>query len=214
MTEPRSSGRDRALRHLREVVLTDPGVAGTFLNEQQIATRIGVSRTPVREALLTLAAEGLVQMVPKRGAWVAPMSPREITELMDLRLVLERHAVETALSRRSHPELAMGQVLAQQADLARDRAADQVAGFIELDRRFHQALIDAAGSDLLSRTYAGLRERQLRVGIAAMASDTRWHQVCAEHGEIVAALEAGDRDAALAAVSRHLALTRDSLLAV
>ena len=80
------SGRERAYRHLRETVLVDPAVQGTFLNEVDLAQDIGVSRTPVREALLLLVAEGLVEMVPKRGAYVPPLSGRQIRELMEQEL--------------------------------------------------------------------------------------------------------------------------------
>src|SRR4051812_21008556 len=92
------TGRDRAYEYLKSTVLTDPGVQGEFLSEQEIADNVGVSRTPVREALLMLAAEGLVQLVPKRGAYIAPLTGKELRELVELRGVLERFAAEKALA--------------------------------------------------------------------------------------------------------------------
>src|SRR5436305_3305361 len=83
MQRAQASGRERAYRHLRETVLVDPAVQGTFLNEVDLAQAIGVSRTPVREALLLLVSEGQVEMVPKRGAYVPPLSGRQIRELME-----------------------------------------------------------------------------------------------------------------------------------
>ncbi|MBI0382182.1 GntR family transcriptional regulator, partial [Streptomyces albiflaviniger] len=68
---PTQSGREKAYAFLKETVLTDPDMQGRFLTEQEIADRIGISRTPIREALLLLAAEDLVQLVPKRGAHIA-----------------------------------------------------------------------------------------------------------------------------------------------
>lgn len=67
-----TSGREKAYAYLKDTVLTDPGMQGAFLSEQELADRVGVSRTPVREALLQLAAEDLVELVPKRGARVSP----------------------------------------------------------------------------------------------------------------------------------------------
>lgn len=207
------SGRDKAYVFVRDQVLTSPAATGTFLNEQELATRIGVSRTPVREALLMLQAEGLVEMVPKRGAHVPAMSGRQIGELMDLRGVLERHAASTSLRRGNPPVAAMREALVHQEELA-DVGTDVAAKeFIDLDGKFHQILVDAAGSDLLSRTYAGLRARQLRVGLTALFSAAdRQHNVCTEHEAIVAALESGDEGDVHRAIDDHLEVTLQILL--
>jgi DNA-binding GntR family transcriptional regulator len=208
------SGRDRALARLREII-ADPASQGTFVNEQQLASEVGVSRTPVREALLIMASQGLVELLPKRGAYVPPLSGREITELLDLRATLERHAVEQFVPAGASPVEAMATILAEQHALADVRDPDRLAAFIDLDRLFHQSLVDAAGSRLLSQTYTGLRERQMRVGIAALRRGTdRWQRVCTEHDAIVAALRLGAVPAVHAAIDDHLRLTLATLLAV
>jgi DNA-binding GntR family transcriptional regulator len=207
------SGRDKAYVFVRDQVLTSPAATGTFLNEQDLATRIGVSRTPVREALLMLQAEGLVEMVPKRGAHVPAMSGRQISELMDLRGVLERHAATTSLNAGNVPAPQMRSILVEQEDLSDNRTDDAAKDFIDLDGKFHQILIDAAGSDLLSRTYAGLRARQLRVGLTALFSAAdRQRNVCAEHEAIVTALEGGDEGLVHRAIDDHLEVTLQILL--
>jgi DNA-binding GntR family transcriptional regulator len=204
------SGRERAYRHLRETVLVDPAVQGTFLNEVDLAQDIGVSRTPVREALLLLVAEGLVEMVPKRGAYVPPLSGRQIRELMELRALLEQHAASVTLAQRSVPLAAMRAALAEQERLLDGDSTDGDAAreFIELDRQFHQVLVDAAGNELIARTYAGLRTRQVRVGVAALSRATdRQRAVCGEHARIVDALASGDEAAAREAIADHLQIT-------
>ncbi|GAA1672072.1 GntR family transcriptional regulator [Mycolicibacterium murale] len=207
------SGRDRAYAYLRDQVLSSPAATGTFLNEQQLATQIGVSRTPVREALLTLQAEGLVEMVPKRGVFVPAMSGRQITELMDLRGALERHAASTCLRAGSSPVAQMQSTLADQDHLSDSDYDGAAQKFIELDTRFHQILIDAAGSDLLSRTYAGLRARQLRVGLTALLhGHQRRRDVCSEHRRIVDALAGGDEHLAHRTIDEHLKITLQILL--
>jgi DNA-binding GntR family transcriptional regulator len=206
------SGRERAYRHLRETVLVDPAVQGTFLNEVDLAQDIGVSRTPVREALLLLVAEGLVEMVPKRGAYVPPLSGRQIRELMELRTLLEQHAASVTLAQHSVPLETMRAALAEQERLLTAEPCD-AREFIEWDRRFHQSLVDAAGNELIARTYAGLRTRQVRVGVAALfRAIDRQRAVCAEHGRIVDALESGDEAAAHAAISEHLRITQQLFL--
>lgn len=211
------SGRERALGYLRRDVLPDPGVQGTFVNEQQIATEIGISRTPVREALLILASEGLVQLIPRRGAYVPPLSAREMTELFDLRGLLERYAASIALAAEPAPARSVADrvrpILRQQKAMARAHRRHSAAEFIELDNRFHQSMVDAADNLLLSRTYAGLRERQLRLGIVAMStSSARWQEVCGEHTAIVDALADGDERAVHAAIDAHLGITLRTLL--
>lgn len=207
------SGRDRAYAYVREQVLGSPAATGTFLNEQQLATQIGVSRTPVREALLMLQAEGLVEMMPKRGVYVPAMSGRQITELMDLRGALERHAATTCLEAGHAPVAAMEQALADQEELCAAESDGVEQQFIEIDTLFHQILIDAAGSELLSRTYAGLRARQLRVGVTALLhGGDRRRDVCSEHRTIVDALAAGDAARTHRAIEDHLAITLQILL--
>jgi DNA-binding GntR family transcriptional regulator len=203
------SGRERAYRYLRETVLVDPAVQGTFLNEVGLAQAVGVSRTPVREALLLLVSEGLVEMVPKRGAYVPPLSGRQIKELMELRALLERHAASVTLATGAVPLDAMREALAEQEQLVdHPTDADTAKVFIEWDRRFHQSLVDAARNELIARTYAGLRTRQVRVGVAALFRATdRQHAVCVEHRQIVDALESGDETAAHAAIEDHLQIT-------
>ena len=207
---PQASGRERAYRHLRETVLVDPAVQGTFLNEVELAQDVGGSRTPVREALLLLAADGLIEMVPKRGAYVPPLSGRQIKELMELRTLLEQHAASVTLAARSVPLPEMRAALAEQERLLASDARDAATAreFIEWDRQFHQSLVDAAGNELIARTYAGLRTRQVRVGVAALFRTTdRQRAVCTEHERIVDALASGDEATAHAAISDHLRIT-------
>ncbi|MCW0212811.1 MAG: GntR family transcriptional regulator [Pseudonocardia sp.] len=214
----RESGRDRAVHYLRETVLADPAVQGTFLNEGELATRIGVSRTPVREALLLLVADGLVEMMPGRGAYVPPLSGRQIRELMELRGVLERHAATRTLTDATVPLPALHEALAEQEKLvpAGPDGGDDLAtatAFIDWDMTFHQSLIDAVGNGTITRTYAGLRVRQRRVGVTALyRAANRRRSVCTEHGRIVDALASGDEAAAHAAIDEHLELTLRVLL--
>ncbi|WP_427894963.1 GntR family transcriptional regulator [Kribbella sp. GL6] len=196
------SGRDRAYQHLRAVVLSDPAVSGTFINEQAVATEVGISRTPVREALLMLAAEDLVQLVPHRGAFVAPVPGREIAEMMQARGVIECWAATTALAAGSTPVDAMSAVLDQQRAIVGDGDAKQ---FIELDSQFHALLVEAAGNSVLGRLYDNLRAKHVVLGLVALQrSATRRQEVVAEHQAIVDGLAAGKPNVAEKAILSHL----------
>lgn len=199
------TGRDKAYEYLKTTVLTDPGIQGEFLSEQEIADSVGVSRTPVREALLMLAAEGLVQLVPNRGAYIAPLTGKELRELVELRGVLERFAAEKALADGSAPIAEMRAVLDAQSELD---SPDQAKAFIDLDTHFHSLLIASTGNAMLIRTYNGLRDRQIRAGLVALFSAPRRQAaVLCEHQAIVDALAAGDLPATLTAIDDHLGTT-------
>ena len=205
-----ASGREKAYAYLKETVLTDPAMQGEFLSEQDIADRIGVSRTPIREALLLLAAEDLVQLVPKRGARVAPLSGREISELMELRGIVERYAAEQVLTAGRPPVRELTELLDRQAGLS---GPDQAKEFIAVDHLFHSTLVSAVGNALLDRHYDGLRSRQVRAGVVALYTQQgRQEAVLHEHQAILDALTAGDAAAACLAIDNHLGSTLKVLL--
>lgn len=203
------SGRQKAYTYLKETVLTDPAMQGEFLSEQAIADGIGVSRTPIREALLLLAAEDLVSLVPKRGAYIAPLSGREIGELMEMRGVLERYAAERAVALHAAdgaPVARMAAVLDEQKAL---RGEENAKEFIAADHRFHATLISAVGNELMAKQYDALRSRQIRAGVVALyRAGGRQDEVIAEHRRILDALADGRAADACAAIDEHLAATR------
>ena len=117
---------------------------GGHVRQRAATGRAGRCRTPVREALLILASEGLLHGVPQRGMYIPPLTGREIRELMDLRGVLEKHAAVVAAADPDKTTARMDEVVAEQHAMADDPARRDEKLFIELDRKFHQILIDAA----------------------------------------------------------------------
>ncbi|MDJ0463749.1 GntR family transcriptional regulator [Streptomyces sp. H27-C3] len=205
------SGRDKAYAFLKENVLTDPDLQGAFLSEQEIADRIGVSRTPIREALLLLAAEDLVRLVPKRGAQIVPLTGREITELMELRGIVERYAAERLIAGDRAPVRELTELLERQSTLSGPESAKE---FIAVDHLFHATMVSCAGNALLDRHYDGLRSRQIRAGVVALYNQHgRQGSVLDEHRAILSAIAAGDAPAACAAIDSHLETTLKVLLA-
>jgi len=205
-----ASGREKAYAYLKDTVLTDPEMQGAFLSEQELADRIGVSRTPIREALLMLAAEDLVELVPKRGARVAPLTGREVRELMELRGLVERYAAERLVAAERVPLEELRSLLERQRALT---GAEEAHEFIAVDHRFHASLVSAVGNTLLDRHYDGLRSRQVRAGVVAVFNQQgRQKAVLDEHEAIVDALAAGDAQAACAAIDHHLQSTLKVLL--
>jgi DNA-binding GntR family transcriptional regulator len=199
------SGREKAYEFLRYTVLTDPAAQGAFVSEQDVAERIGISRTPVREALLRLAAEDLVQLVPKRGAYIAPLTGKDLRELVELRGLLERFAAEKTIAAGTVPLNDMFAALHQQQEVD---GPDHAKQFIELDTYFHHLLIEAADNAMLTKTYQNLRARQVRAGMVALyQSPGRQEAVLREHQAILDALASKDVSAAVAAIEHHLSAT-------
>lgn len=205
------SGRQLAYEHLKDTVLSDPAMQGKFVNEQVVADAIGVSRTPIREALLLLAAEELVQLLPKRGAYIAPVGGKEIRELFEIRGMIECYSARRALELDAVPVERMRVDLDRQRELNLD---DQARDFIDCDHSFHSALVCAVGNGMLTKTYDGLRARQIRAGIVALYSaEGRRKSVLTEHEAILDALVAGDAEASTTAINAHLQATKNVLLA-
>ncbi len=198
MAEERpASASERAYRHVKERVLTGKLPGGELISEGEIAEALGVSRTPVRAAFTQLESEGLLKLYPKRGALVVPVSAQELEDVIETRWVIERYAIERAM--RDPAELA-GR-LAKSAERQTRLKGNE---FIESDRAFHRALVEATGNTILLGLYDSLRDRQRRMARATLRGDDRAQRTSAEHGEIAAAIGAGDLERALAALRAHL----------
>lgn len=183
---------------------------GAFVTEPEIAAQLGVSRTPVREAFLRLEAERLLTLVPHRGAQVTPISAHEMSDVMEVRLVVELWCAQAVLDGR-HGGVAerLSKALDDQRGLV---DSTDFARFIELDREFHRHLVVAAGNEVMLELYDSLRDRQQRMGVAAVFQNPgRSTAVITEHAKIAVAIASGDRDAVERAVREHLDITLEAL---
>jgi len=195
--------KDRAYAFVKEQVLEGVYPGGELLSEGEVAQALGVSRTPVREAFLLLEAEGLMRLYPKRGALVVPVSAEEIHDVMETRLILERHAAERA-ARRDHAVLSQ-QLANLLSDQERHVERGNRIGFVEADRLFHKAIVFGMGNAILTRLYDSLRDRQRRMGAAMIARDPSLQaRYLAEHRLIAAAIAAGDPEETCRLVEAHL----------
>ncbi|WP_033292605.1 GntR family transcriptional regulator [Amycolatopsis jejuensis] len=205
---PAGSAQDVTYRFLKKRIAELPRDGGTFLTESEVAEAAGTSRTPVREALLRLEAEGFLEIVPKKGAFVPPISDAEVRSVMEARELVEDWCVRKLASHADAAFFAeLDDLLAKQRELV----ADPVQ-FIEYDRAFHRAMVRRAGNPVLGEFYESLRDRQVRMGLRAVAgSETRAERVLAEHAAIVAALRSGSTEEAGDAVATHLSSTMAAL---
>ncbi|MEP6852015.1 MAG: GntR family transcriptional regulator [bacterium] len=204
------SAAERVYRFVKDGIVSRRFAAAELLAEGQLADALGVSRTPVREGLLRLEAEGLVRLLPKRGALVVPVTPAEMTDVLDTRRLVEEHAVRTVIARHV-PPLLLETLTGHLADMRTALRRRDGAAYVGADRAFHAEIVRAAGNAILSGVYGSLRDRQLRMGTANLLDAdgagldvSRMRTTIAEHQAILDGLAAGSVRAAVAAVSHHL----------
>lgn len=204
---------ERVYFRTKEAILSGAIPGGTLLSEAEIARQLAVSRTPAREAFVRLAAEGLLSLLPRRGAIVTPLSPTEAIDLLEVRHSLESAAIRrlatiAATERRARLEAAEQALTAQSARLAQ---AD-LTGFIAADERFHFALVEASGNRVAVGIYGTLGDRQRRLIAATLRlSDDRVAQLVPEHRRLLERAAIGDADGFSAELRVHLENTYATL---
>jgi DNA-binding GntR family transcriptional regulator len=199
-----------AYDYVRDLIVDTPLEEAAFITEGQIAAVLDISRTPVREAFLQLEAERFLQLMPKKGAYIPPISDTEMEEVIETRSVLESYAVRRLIADPDAIVDEVRQILEEQRRSGADRDAQL---FIDLDRQFHQSLVTGVGNETLAHLYESLRDRQVRMGNVAIFSDpARFDQVLAEHNAIIDELANGDVEGVLNAVDVHLRTSLHVLL--
>ena len=202
-TEPSpGSAAQKAYDFIKWAILNSVYAGGQLITEGSLSSEIGVSRTPVREAMLRLEVEGLLTLRPKRGAVVATFSEQDVEDVLDARRLVELHTASVSFVRRR--EL-LPVVEALHEGLKRARREHDTAGFTTADREFHEAIVDAAGNGVLSAVYRMLRERQTLFTSVMMRGRTdRMDAAIAEHERIIAALRGDDASTFERVVAEHL----------
>jgi DNA-binding GntR family transcriptional regulator len=197
----RSNFRDQAAGRLREQILAGRYTSGTRLNEVEIAAEMGISRGPLREALQRLLVEGLIEVVPHRGAIVRTFTPRELREMYEFRDIVESGAARLAAARASEEGVeSLRAMLVVTDELLRNSAEAPYP----VSHDFHRRVVELCGNPPLQR--AGI-ELQTQVRIARQTSGRdpdRARVALDEHREIVEAIARRDPEAAGAAMSHHL----------
>lgn len=188
---------------LRRAILCGDLAGGTRLVQADLAVQLGVSTTPVREALRDLAKEGLIRFDPHRGAIVRELELEEVREIYDLRKVLEPMALRLAVGRVSEAQLREGDELHARMNAERDPGR-----WVELNRRFHAIFAEAAGSPRLQSILAGLGDSAaVYVGLSIKVRPAQLMGGNEDHGRLLEAVRRRDADGAAEIVLRHLEST-------
>ena len=205
---------DVAYQQLRDQILTGQLVHGERLAEEDIAENLGISRTPVREALRRLAAEGLVEVAPNRGASVARWESDDLLEIFDLRSILEAHATQRATARVT-PELIAtleGICTQMEADYARSKGPQTLQALAEGNRGFHRCIMEAAGAPRLAGMIESLTHVPVVMQTFTQYSDHALERSLHHHREIIDAMKASDAEWASSVMRAHILAARFEVL--
>lgn len=190
---------ESAYRRLLAEIRSGALLPNARLRETELAERLGISRTPVREAIRQLEADGLVVHVPRHGAIIRSLDYAEVIELYEMRAVLEGTAAR--LAARVASDIEIEELTALNADLS--RAAPGPAAQ-ELNRQFHRTLLDAARNRFLMKSMSALQKTLLILGPTTLADPARASGAVAEHDAVLLGLRARDATIAEAAMRAHV----------
>ncbi|HOG46741.1 MAG TPA: GntR family transcriptional regulator [Anaerolineae bacterium] len=201
---------DWAYSTIKQAILSLEFAPGAQLPIDDLAERLGISRTPVREALLRLEADGLVHTVPRVGFFVAEITRRDLLELFEIRELLESHATKQAAARLSDGDLAYIDGLLQDSAEAVERG--DLARFQEVEITFHNLFVERAQNRRLLAIMASIRDLTYRQRVLSLASLENVRQSLVEHQRIAQALRQRDAELAGRRMAEHVAAARDRLL--
>ena len=206
--------RDVVFENLRDAIITQVLKPGERLMEIQLADEMGVSRTPVREAIRKLELEGLVVMVPRKGAYVAGVSMKDIHEVYEVRSALEMLAVTLAAERITDEELnaLVQQVLRESEEEAKKDGSD-LDNIIYIDSSFHDIIYQAARNQRLVQFVNILQEQLQRFRAASLARPGRSKTALEEHKQIVEALSERNGELASKLAQEHIENAENAMIA-
>lgn len=208
LAEPRLLAAE-ALERLRDLIIQGELAPGVKLNERVLCERLRTSRTPVREAIKYLASEGLVELLPNRGAIVAPITPATVRETFMVLGALEALAGELVCDNASEAEIA--EIRALHYQMLAHYTRRELAPYFRCNQEIHLRLVECTGNATLANTYRALNGHVRRARYMANLSRERWDHAVEEHEQILGALTRRDRSLLPRLLRDHL---RNKMLVV
>ena len=199
---------DRAYEAIRDAIVQGQFLPGERLSEEALAEQLGVSKTPVHDALGRLVAEGLVQMTPYVGASVVRLSPEDVDEIYDVRETLERLAIQRAIAHVDEEPLRT--LDAELASFSRPLQQREFQHYFDVDNRLHDAVAQMSGNGRLVRILDMLRNQSHAARYLSSRLPGRTDRSIEEHRAIIAALLARDAERATETMMTHLGGSRQA----
>src|SRR5262245_39039346 len=193
---------DRAYYRIRELIVTLELAPGSLVSERELMERLGLGRTPVREALRALARERLVEVYPRRGMFVSSVEVRDLAGLSEVRDTLEPRAARLAAERATDADRARIDALLGELGTVGDAPSERV--LIDLDQRIHRHIYDCTHNSFLTTTLNEYYVLTLRIWFLALDRVPRLEDAVREHRALLEAIRDGDADRAEEAMRRHV----------
>lgn len=202
---------DTVVDHLREMIVEGQLPTGTRINERELCEHLGISRTPLREAVKVLAAEGLIDITPNRGASVTQMSLADVLDAFELMAGLESLSGELACERISDAELSELALLHDEMVACRQR--EDLSGYYSRNRQIHNLIIQSTRNNALRQAYETTNRRLHALRFRSNFDIQKWDRAIAEHEAILEALKVRNGPQLSAMLKQHLLHKRDVVMA-
>ena len=189
--KPRQTLADKVYAELRNRILQNAYQPGFQMLEQEVASELGASRTPVREALVRLEHEGLVELIPRRGFRVVPVVASDMKEIYEVLTSLETMASEL-LARRSATDEEIAPMVEATDDMERALENDDLSAWAEADERYHRSLIELCGNQRLINMALTVRDQGHRARLVTLRLRPTPHASTQEHRDVLDAIRNGD----------------------
>lgn len=207
----RAALHERIVERLHDLITEGELKPGERINERELANRLNVSRTPLREALRVLAVEKLVTISPNYGAFVTRMTRREIQDAFEMMSALERFSGELACARITEEEVAAINEIHEA--MLNHWQRQNLPAYYHANQRIHDLVNRAARNETLRQTYLSLNRRLHPLRLSSNRSETKWRRAVEEHREMLTTLKARDGQTLGKLMERHLLEKRDAVLA-
>lgn len=203
---------ENAYRAIREGIVNGTYPQGAHITAQQLAEANGLSRTPVREAMRRLDAEGLISLIPNRGAFVARWTREEIEQIYELRVLLEAFAARVAAERATDEQIATLRELADKMATAAQSDTIDHGEIAAVNGDFHRGVLEACGNNRLRELLGSLTEMPLVLSTFRNYTRAELRRSAAQHRELVDAIAARDPDWANSVMTAHIRSARHTLV--
>jgi len=194
--------RDVVFNTLRQAILRGELKPGERLMEIQLANKLGVSRTPIREAIRKLELEGLVLMIPRRGAEVAEITEKSLRDVLEVRGALEELAVKLACQKITDEQIQELRAAEKEFEMA--LSSGDVTVYAEADVKFHDVIYHATDNQRLIQLLFNLREQMYRYRVEYLKREESHGTLLIEHKKIIEAIASRDMEASVDAVCQHI----------
>ena len=198
----KTSLHEEIASRLRQMIVAGDLEDGSRVSEKRLCDRFGISRTPLREALKVLANEGLITLLPNRGARISQLVPTDIDELFPVMAVLEGLAGELAV--KNMTELQLAEIRAYHYQMALHHSRGERLEYFSLNQKIHECILRSSKNPTLLKVYNSLSGRIRRSRYMANISQNRWDEAMKEHEQILSALNRRDGEGLSTLLKSHL----------